>query len=1020
MTKLPPLSKVCDLGGDEFEKLMNQLLLSLAHAKRFHYEPHGKSGAADDGVDGLAAKGGVPGFTGPVAFQFKWLTGNLSRGGNASQIRDSFNDAVRSGIPLRHYVVVTPEDVSTAQKQWLSNLSPSKSLKVHQWGHARILSLLRSQPDLLAQYYPHSVASQPDASARTRKRLKAYLDWLIRECSPLKLGSIDQGAARPGQKPVGLRDVYVDLDLTLQIPKKQSLAAHLKATVGKGKVHPDSIQERVQELRRVPALEATGHHSRLVLLGPAGSGKSTLVSHLAQNLAEAVLGKRKSLTRLGPWWKEGALPPVRVILREFAASLPASIQRGRGEHLWDFIKSETQRRGFAPGTSEALREVAATQGALFLLDGLDEARDSGTRDRILEAVQEFAETVGPRCRFLITARPYAWEQNPKGQVPWPTAYRLGEFDEKQITAFIQGWFRSVSEAGWIGKSEAKEKGDSLQHSVGRVDIGPLASNPLLLTLMATLTTNRYRLPDDRSDLYDEVVKLLMQRWAETSGADRGLLDALAIPGLTLDHIRESMQQLAFDAHQRHAGQEGVANIREGELVGNLRPLLESTANAELALEYIEKRAGLLLSDGPGPQERQFTFPHRTFQEFLAACWLAEQPDFCQRAADLARQNPAHWREVLAFAARQAKVGRGVPAADALIGGQEFDAWSRENAANESVWRTAVVAGEQLLEIGLASVNARPEHRAVRRRVGGWIAALLGDTKAPLPVTERAKAGIVLARLGDERPGVGVKDGWPDIDWIVIPPGPFVMGEGKEQHSCEVIRNPFAISRYPVTVSQFKAFEDAGGYTERRFWSPAGWKWRQSQKITGPEDYFPTFQTLNHPRVGLSWFEAQAFSHWLAEVTKLHVRLPSEAEWERAARHTEGREYPWGEAGKGLEDRCNVDQTGLGQTSAVGMFPKGLATCGVADMAGNVWEWTRSLWGRKWDNPEFKFPYLGGEVREDENAPSDVPRVLRGGSWSSPADNARCACRYGGGPVDRYWFIGFRLVASPFDSGRRPL
>jgi formylglycine-generating enzyme required for sulfatase activity len=1002
MTKLPPLPKVRDLGGDEFEKLMHQLLLAYADREKFQYEPHGKSGAKEDGIDGLARQGGVPGLKGPVAFQFKWLTGNLSKGDNAAQIKASLADAAASEFQLSHYVVVTPENISPAQKKWLLGLSARKDLKIHHWGHAKITSLFRLRPELLAEYYPET-ARVAVADKSSRKLLAAYLDWLINDCAPLKLRAIDQGAARSGRKPLGLTSVYVDLELTLRIPKKQSLAAYLsKPQKEMAAALRGREQDPQRKDRRVPVLEALAHHPRLVLLGVPGSGKSTLAAYLALSLGEAAQGRKKSLPRLGQWWKAGALLPVRVVLREFAASLPRDIRKGSAQHLWEFLEAELKRLGLSAQTADALRQTAQDSGALFLLDGLDEARDASTRERMLEAVTEFAASAGANCRFLLTTRPYAWAQAATARADWPNSYQLAEFSPEQIETFIGHWFQAVQDGGWIGQAEAGERTANLRQAVQRADIQSLASNPLLLTLMATLLANRMRLPDDRADLYDEVVKLLLQRWSETSGADRGLLDALAIPGLTLDHIREVIQQLAFNAHASCPGQEGVANIPEGELVAVLEPLFSGDRNkAQLALDYIEKRAGLLLGQGPRGHERQYTFPHRTFQEYLAACWLADQPDFCQRGADLAHQNPAHWREVLTFAARQAKAGRGVPAADALVHSQSFADWSKDNHPGETDWRAAVLAGEQLLEIGLAAVNMREEHRAVRRRVVGWIGAVL--EQGALPVSERAKAGIILGRLGDERPGVGLKNGLPDVGWIKIEPGQFKMGQGEEKHDCKVITQLFAISRYPVTVAQYQAFVDGGGYSENRFWTKAGWKWKQAEKIAGPKDYDLVFQTPNHPRVGVSWFEALAFCRWLAEQVKMPVKLPSEAEWERAARHTDGRVFPWGNEEQGIEQRCNMKKTGLGHTSAVGMFPSGSAVCGAADIAGNVWEWPLS---------EYRdYPYDPNDGRE--KLESDSAHVLRGGSWLNYADFVRCAGRHGVEPAGRSYAVGFRVVASPF-------
>jgi hypothetical protein len=369
MTKLPPLPKVHDLGGDEFERLLHQLLLAYADREKFEYAPHSKAGAQEEGIDGLAPQGGVPGLKGPVAFQFKWLTGNLSKGENARQTTGSVRDAASSEIKFHHYVVVTPENIAPAQKKWLLSLSPGKCFKIHHWGQAKLTSLFRLSPDLLAQYYPQS-ARAAAVDKVTPKTLSAYLDWLVRDCAPLRLRAIDQGAARSGRKPLGLTSVYVDLDLTLRIPRKQSLAAWLSRPPGDPALLRGRGEEAQREDRRVAVLEALAHDPRLVLLGAPGSGKSTLAAYLALSLAEAAQGRKKSLTRLGAWWKTDPLLPVRVVLREFAASLPPKIAKGRAEHLWEFLGAECKRLGLAAPTADALRQTAADAGALFLLDGL--------------------------------------------------------------------------------------------------------------------------------------------------------------------------------------------------------------------------------------------------------------------------------------------------------------------------------------------------------------------------------------------------------------------------------------------------------------------------------------------------------------------------------------------------------------------------------------------------------------------------------------------------------------------------
>lgn len=406
----------------------------------------------------------------------------------------------------------------------------------------------------------------------------------------------------------------------------------------------------------------------------------------------------------------------------------------------------------------------------------------------------------------------------------------------------------------------------------------------------------------------------------------------------------------------------------------------------------------------------------------------------------ARDNPGHWREVLTLAARHAGPDRGVPAADALVYSQFLDGWLRGNSPRKADWRAAVLAAEQLLEIGLAAVDSEVHHRAVRDRVASWLAGLLEH--GALPVKDRARAGIVLGKLGDPRKGVGLKNGLPDIDWIKIPAGKFKVG-GKESGrggpglDCALINQPYRIGRDPITVAQYRAFVGDKGYEQERFWnwSKAAIKWRAENKPAGPEDYDPVFQTPNHPRVGVSWFEAVAFCQWLTErlkafsengtrseeppstgkdgasLTRLlpgeRICLPSEAEWERAARGEHGRPYPWGDATK-FAERCNCGETGIGQTSAAGLFPSGDARplepgneTGVADMTGNVWEWCRTPW---------LSDYKKYEQNVSEDLEGDIPRVLRGGSWRDGGPDAlHTSCRYVSTPAYRDSIFGFRCV-----------
>ncbi len=164
---------------------------------------------------------------------------------------------------------------------------------------------------------------------------------------------------------------------------------------------------------------------------------------------------------------------------------------------------------------------------------------------------------------------------------------------------------------------------------------------------------------------------------------------------------------------------------------------------------------------------------------------------------------------------------------------------------------------------------------------------------------------------------------------------------------------------------------------------------------GPDSHIR--DKADHPVVSVSWHDAQAFCKWAG------VLLPTEAQWEKAARGPNGRLWPWGND-KPTKDHCNFDMN-VKDTTPIGSFPKGASPYGCLDMAGNVWEWTSS---------HYKpYPYDGGDGREDLSAPDSVPRVLRGGSFASHVGDVRCAGRDGFNPYGRGADLGFRVLAPGF-------
>ncbi|NQT29115.1 MAG: formylglycine-generating enzyme family protein [Candidatus Saganbacteria bacterium] len=259
---------------------------------------------------------------------------------------------------------------------------------------------------------------------------------------------------------------------------------------------------------------------------------------------------------------------------------------------------------------------------------------------------------------------------------------------------------------------------------------------------------------------------------------------------------------------------------------------------------------------------------------------------------------------------------------------------------------------------------------------------------------------------------GAEEPWmPNM--VDVPGGSFKMGGTKyddEKPIRDVTLSDYRIGRDPVTNAEYAKFMGDGGYTKQEYWSGEGWAWkdRQAKAITGPKwwksgEYNSGVDYPNHPVVGISWYEAQAYCRWLAEKKGTDVRLATEAEWEYAARGPDSREYPWVD-GEGISawdaSRCNFNSS---ETTEVGIYPKGESWCGARDMSGNVWE-RLGDWYRE-----------EGYDRDDTNNPTGSTtgrgKVLRGGSWyDDNPGGLRSAYRDSYHPEYRSdGFVGFRVA-----------
>ena len=232
-----------------------------------------------------------------------------------------------------------------------------------------------------------------------------------------------------------------------------------------------------------------------------------------------------------------------------------------------------------------------------------------------------------------------------------------------------------------------------------------------------------------------------------------------------------------------------------------------------------------------------------------------------------------------------------------------------------------------------------------------------------------------------------------MEFVEVPAGNFIMGssnqdeareDGKSQHTVDIPYDYF-MARYPITNAQYAAYMEVQGIKH----PVRGWEKKR-----------------DHPVVNVSWNDAMAYCRWWNDLQRnelpsgVVLRLPTEAEWEKAARGTDGLIYPWGDTFD--KNKCNTDEGGKNATTRVGAYsPQGDSPYGAADMVGNVWEWTHSLFR--------KYPYEADDGREDENVSGD--HVQRGGSFLGTNQLALAAARYRGAP-GFLEFVGFRVVVAP--------
>ena len=770
----------------------------------------------------------------------------------------------------------------------------------------------------------------------TREEEQCYLERLIRESLEKArryspLSGISQQAAPPTHSTSALGELHDDPAL-----EWLSYQARERETEAPEKRGYQNVLEAFEDVKRA------------ALLGAPGSGKSTTLRKLAVDLAQRA------------WKAPGAAAlPLLADMREWHGDEP----------LAGFLAKQ------APEIGWAVEALGKAKRLVLLLDGLNEVPTGTKRAAKAKDVRAFKKNLDPGAALIVSCR----QEDYTGDLDLGLGtLTLEPLSPQRVRGALRHWVTQGGKAEavadrffwqqlagdealagalktWLahGASEddfwnAKDPGDHAavyKKTSGREDelwrslipvaknprsLARLAANPFMLAMLFLVWEKKGELPRNRGDLFGQFVNSLLIR-------ERLMVrDGKNGWRLTPDGERllSGLAALAWRMQRTGAGGFSVLTVASRTVA------LEALGGDEAALK--NALAGTILEGGD-----ELHFRHQLLQEyFTAKAWQ-------ERLAETAPSEmwpAARWWERSGWE-ETAVLLAGLHAAD----------------CTQVIRRLAEAQPEVAARCIEESGAAIPDLDGLKRELqAAWGPRLIDTRREPQP-EGRAAIGRALGRLGlDTRKGVGLTaDGVPDIDWVEIPEGEFIYQEGERRQI-----DRFYIARYPVTNAQYAAFP--GDRTAE------GPQWSES----------------NHPRETVSWHEATAFCAWLGKQLGCEARLPTEEEWERAARSTDGRMYPWG-GGKYLTGYANIDETYqnvgphyLGRTSAVGIYPQGASAEGVMDLSGNVWEWCQDKY--------------------DEDGES---RVLRGGSWNYDQENARAVCRYHYHPGNRDYVTGFRVVCS---------
>ena len=841
--------------------------------------------------------------------------------------------------------------------------------------------------------------------------LADYLDAVIADNRPLRLAGLDEHAGDPNKARLTLEKIYVALNTTTSRKEEKGKNSDDISNKFRG-------EEDASLLPVIEALEKSRKH-RMVLLGFPGTGKSTFVRYLALMVAQEMNGDIRQVED----WQGKAILPLPISLGRFAETLPVGLQKGNVNHLKNFIlttlKSDERTEDFAP----YFFDYVDKNGALFLFDGLDEVANMDLRPIVVQSIEEFAQRYGRDSRnyFLVTCRTYSY-QDPKWQLTDWEKHELDLLSKEQIKLFVRAWYeqhRLIDPRKTEQYEKKEEQLLKVLHPEDRRQLYKVARYPIILTVMAVVHASD-DLPDSRAQVYEKCVNLLLEKWDQqrSIAGRKEVKNILVELDVTSGIINQALWEIAYKAHLgTRNGENESGLITKGLLSGVMTEFLDESSKVKKFVDYCEQSNGLLMLQGKIRDEKRkqerfiYTFPHLTFEEYLAARYLAEENgDFLRELLD---DNFDRWREVAMLLGEHfcfAVMGRG-QVNDILYALST----PKDNLPEDKNWRAIWLAGEILLLYRRAFPKKSPYESVILEQLLEII------KKSALSPRERADVADLLDTLG-YRPKT-------QHQFIHIPMSPSTVSGGGARGGGRI---DFYMGKYLVTNEKYARFLTADDFAEEDFWvgfskyaapkdgeikeigtwGDEGYQWLK-ESLNEDKKVFPRYWDvprfgINHPSApvnGISWYEANAYCKWLLahwdnlDEAKANpslkprlIRLPTENEWVFAAGGEENERFAWGvlRDEKEIARYTNTSESGINRTTPVWMYSVGESSpYHLMDMSGNLWEWQANY--RDKDHDEL---------------------ALCGGSWNGSPGFARVSPRDLSSPDGGWNDLGFRVCLLP--------